>query len=731
MFVKKIALVCTLLVLFSACGSETLVTKVNRSEIGTQAGNGVLFSLPETLVVAEVPVSRVSSSPGMFHQWTEFFYPELSSSNYITEEGIKFKLGTPAFTTRGQTDPDNVYMAHIKSRKFETKTLLLEFNDDGIVARTEASSKDETIDVITSGFKTAASIVAPLLPFGSGGNAVGFTDLDRPDNASDEAVFKSRLTPRALALYNSLSDDYRKKLREYFGYPFLVYVAETSSREGTNTDAMELFFTLNEVQWRVVERMPRSTNPCPSLPPGERADANAPDAAPNEENSRPAGNKRSRTKPVATPSPAVAPPAAAAAAPPVNCLAADTLVELARALKAYSRIQQLKSKRQDYLNETTPAQITNTANLEFRLKQLDEQIKTLEQTYFLGTTSETSATAKFEFKPTSADMDHDLFKYSAGGPKPGICSVENEDPGVFKALWPKSLQGDCYVASPNFQASDIRDLKGLAKKLDAGAAGDPVSAYLYTRLTNSGRLLKQTDTPQQRDALLRALIMDLNAVVNSGASIYDATRFGSVQLSAATIKLINTPGPTPAPLNRLLIEDAFAREIFKPAAWSPLQVTLRVDDPPPGFAQTVQAAQLTQTGKRGFPYRVPALTMARLIDNGVERGRSDVRVAQFGPVQTLPAALGGRRSSYKITYYDASGAIKVFDLSSDALIQKSNVTDLTDAATTLRDAEAARLKRETEILKARKEKLDAEKALREAQEAAEPSPSPTPTPSPE
>jgi hypothetical protein len=155
---------------------------------------------------------------------------------------------------------------------------------------------------------------------------------------------------------------------------------------------------------------------------------------------------------------------------------------------------------------------------------------------------------------------------------------------------------------------------------------------------------------------------------------------------------------------------------------------LKVDTPPPGFAQAVQAAQLSQPGKRGFPYRVPALTIARLFANNAERGRSDVRIAQFGPVQTLPASLGGRRSSYKITYYDESGAIKLFDMSADALIQQSNVTDITDAATTLRDAETTRLKRETEILKAKKDKLDAEKALRDAQKAAEPSPSRSPSP---
>ena len=697
MFIKKLVSICALVALLSACGTKTLVTKVDPSQTGRPA-DGVLFSLPETLVVAEIPVSRVSSSPGMFSEWTEFFYPELSSNEYVTEEGTTFKLGAPTFTTRGQTDPNNVYMAHIKAGKFETKTLLLEFNDDGIIARTETSSKNESIDVITSGIKAAAAFAAPLLPFGAAAAPLGREGLTR-DLADDEEYFKSKLTPRALALYNSLDQATRDKLRDNFGYQFLLYVVEATSTESNDSVGIEFFFTLNDNQWDIVEQMPHSATPCPPLPPP----------------STHAAVVIGRNAPPPNPGP---------------CLAPDTLRELARALKAYNKIQELKLKRQDYLSESQPAQPPTSTLLEFRLKQIDDQIKTLEQTYFFGTTSETASTAKFEFKPTFAGMNQDLFTYSAGGRKPGFCVVSPEVSGIFKATWPKSLKGDCRESSPDFIASDFRDLKSLAKKLlaGAGANGDPVSQYLYPLLHNAGGLLNLVETSQQREQLLRALMLDLNNVVNSGASIYTGARFRNVQLSADTIKLINTPGPTPAQLNRLLIEDAYQSEIFRLSGATPLQVTLNVDTPPAGFANTVTTARLSQSGERGFPYRVPALTIARLVDNNVERGRSEVRIAQFGPVETLPASLGGRRSSYKITYYDANGAIKTFDMSADALIQQSNVTDLTDAATTLRDAETTRLKRETDILKAKKDKLDAEKALREAQEAASPSPSPSPSP---
>src|SRR5258708_5766575 len=159
---KRVITVCALsffIAFSSACENETLVTKIDAKKPGSQKSEGVLFSLPETVVVAEIPMTKIASSPGTFHDWTPLFYPELTADDgYTTEEKTTFKVGTPNFSTRGQTDKDNVYMAHIKAKQFETKTLLVEFNDDGIIARTEASSKDETIDIVTSGLKTAASI---------------------------------------------------------------------------------------------------------------------------------------------------------------------------------------------------------------------------------------------------------------------------------------------------------------------------------------------------------------------------------------------------------------------------------------------------------------------------------------------------------------------------------------------------------------------------------------------
>jgi hypothetical protein len=753
--------------LTASCGGETVVTKVDpRATPGSQVNEGVLFSLPETVVMAEVPLTKVSSSPGSYSNWTTFFYPELTTDDFITEQKTAFKVGVATFTTRGQTDPQNVYIAHIKAKQFETKTLLLEFNEDGIVARTEASSKDESIDVITSGVKTVASIVAPLI--GGGG-----TTLDLSDNASfkvranlpvdtetvpaketdceeilakarqayaraakaaekaeqsgkradekaaetarqaaealyadygtcNENRFKRRLRDAAdLALYESLDDDYKRFLRENFGYQFLTYLARRDVTPG-NT-GIQFFFTLNEKQQNFIAKQKRASSPC-------------------------------EVYPVTT----------------TLCLATEVKLELLRAKAAYDKILELRKKRQDTLFEITGNDVNTSAHLEFRLKELDAQITSIEQTFFLGTSSETSGTAKFEFKPGdgSAIETQRLFAYSRGGSKPGVCDVTPETPGVFKALVPEPLKGECHAANYLISPGDLRDGKTFIKRLREHRADDRVAYYLYNyRLTRQTQFLldgsTDNDKPQVRARLLAVLLADLQAVIE-GANIYDDTLFQYVDLSGATIELrkkiaeleairTRTPeqdavlGQLIIRLNRSLLDDAFSKELYRQSVWAAHNVSLSIEPRTSGLATSVRRQQLQENGRRGFPYRLAAVSMAKMFDDETEKGRSSVRIAQFGPVQSLPANLGGRRSSYKITYYDSTGAIKIFDMSADALIQKGNVTDLTDAATTLRDSEAARLKRETELLDLKKKKLDAEKALRNAAKE-EPSPSPSPEP---
>jgi hypothetical protein len=163
------------------------------------------------------------------------------------------------------------------------------------------------------------------------------------------------------------------------------------------------------------------------------------------------------------------------------------------------------------------------------------------------------------------------------------------------------------------------------------------------------------------------------------------------------------------------------------ACSEPKSVIVQLVAPNRQLSTNVAQANFDERGERGFYYRVPAKASVRLCeralaagantcDGGDELGRDELAIAQLGQIASLPASTGGRRSSYKLVYYDSTGAIQTFNMASDALVQKSNLEDIGSAATELRDAKTARLKRETERLKAEKDKLDAQNALKKARE---------------
>jgi hypothetical protein len=141
------------------------------------------------------------------------------------------------------------------------------------------------------------------------------------------------------------------------------------------------------------------------------------------------------------------------------------------------------------------------------------------------------------------------------------------------------------------------------------------------------------------------------------------------------------------------------------------------------FANTVKRAQLSQSGNRGFYYRIPGRAIAFLKQGAAELGRAPLSIAQFGEVVSLPASTGGRRTKYALELYEASGGLKNFSLGSSALIQQKNIDDLAGAASTLIEAKGERnkakapadelqqLERQRKILEEKKKIRDLEKEL--------------------
>lgn len=121
-----------------------------------------------------------------------------------------------------------------------------------------------------------------------------------------------------------------------------------------------------------------------------------------------------------------------------------------------------------------------------------------------------------------------------------------------------------------FSGGDIIDLNAFATKLKEKP--DAISAFVADRLDDAAKAALAADysTADGTKALKSALSKSMNELVN-GASIYDEARFKGVGLRDETRQLlVASPGGRELMrLNRILLEDAFAKELFvsPPVAW--------------------------------------------------------------------------------------------------------------------------------------------------------------------
>ncbi|MFC1712727.1 membrane protein insertase YidC [Candidatus Poribacteria bacterium] len=120
-----------------------------------------------------------------------------------------------------------------------------------------------------------------------------------------------------------------------------------------------------------------------------------------------------------------------------------------------------------------------------------------------------------------------------------------------------------------FSADDLKDRDSLISKLKE-PQGDPLAQYLREERLDAEtrRQLYDYDSSEQpSELLLEALVRDLNGMLKSGESLYDARRFEHVNLKKETEKLIekNPEGEDLILLNRMLLDDVYPREATRRA----------------------------------------------------------------------------------------------------------------------------------------------------------------------
>ncbi|KAF0248402.1 MAG: hypothetical protein FD167_2190, partial [bacterium] len=151
----------------------------------------------------------------------------------------------------------------------------------------------------------------------------------------------------------------------------------------------------------------------------------------------------------------------------------------------------------------------------------------------------------------------------------------------------------------------------------------------------------------------------------------------------------------------------------------------------PQFSSVISAANLRATGDRGFYYRIPADALAKIVSVSIdgttkvedEKKRELVSIAQMGTTVSLPASTGGRRTKYKVELYEATGALKNFNLGSDRLLEPTlpgeigaSVNSLIEAKQKADAASKPKPKDELQLLMRQRQILEEQRKIRELEE---------------
>ena len=136
-----------------------------------------------------------------------------------------------------------------------------------------------------------------------------------------------------------------------------------------------------------------------------------------------------------------------------------------------------------------------------------------------------------------------------------------KEKSIYSGMLYRRLADHYKLRERLFQMKDFTDLPSLISKLRNGK--DPVSRYIVSKFSPGlRRILKDFNEGEPSKVLLRSVKNELNQLLRTPC-LFSKDRFGEIDLSQGTQELLerNPHGVDLIRLNRLLLEDAYPREI--------------------------------------------------------------------------------------------------------------------------------------------------------------------------
>lgn len=118
-----------------SCAAKTMVHQVTPAT--KLEGSAVFYSLPQTVCIVEIPVTRTTIRMGSLMDYTSVLTDAGINAKAATRDELNFAIGDVRLSSRAEPDPNALFAVDLDHQIYETKSLTMQMTADGMLANAE------------------------------------------------------------------------------------------------------------------------------------------------------------------------------------------------------------------------------------------------------------------------------------------------------------------------------------------------------------------------------------------------------------------------------------------------------------------------------------------------------------------------------------------------------------------------------------------------------------------
>jgi hypothetical protein len=172
--VWQLAWAVSLVLTGAACSTQHIVKPVGPN--GGEGERGVFYALPRTVILVDLPVTRVDKTPSLMMKEAKGNQTDLdvlkkdatshlglSESDLTIDAKTFFRTGDATIGVRSEADPAAIYYVELSGGFFKNRNFSLQVSEGGLISGADSSVEDRTIQFVVKTLEVTAAVAGKAL----------------------------------------------------------------------------------------------------------------------------------------------------------------------------------------------------------------------------------------------------------------------------------------------------------------------------------------------------------------------------------------------------------------------------------------------------------------------------------------------------------------------------------------------------------------------------------------